>query len=196
MYNSKYNEILKNHILLRYLINLDENIALLLVLIEERCLRGTGYSSIWAQPANFVWSQSISITEKNLSRSQWWPCMIIACGKDCNSYSTPTTTSATTTSTSTLTTTTTSTTATTSSNNTNNNSGGSGINSNGRQYPLVKYHLHDEVMAVNMKRMPIDILKQLLKLRPIYIYISFSLSSLLSSSLLSYYYHIPHHDYL
>ena len=159
MYGSKYKNLLDNTSI-RYLLNLDENIAILLVLIEERCLRGSAYSSVWAQPANFVWSQSISITEKNLSRSQWWPCMIIACGgKDSSSSNSSGATTITTTN------------ATTTVGNGNNSTttasaSTTGSNSISSKYPSVKYHLHDEVMAVNMRRIPSDIVKQLMKLRP------------------------------
>jgi hypothetical protein len=172
MYGSKHKGLVGNNTSLRYILNLDKNIALLLVLIEERCLRGTGYSSIWAQPAiNLVWSQSISITEKNLSRSQWWPCMVLAAYSGSSSSSSSSKESTTTTTTidaggsSSTSAVNTSTTGGCNNNNNNNNINNS-ISNSGHQYPLVKYHLPDEVMAVNMNRMPTDIVKQLMKLRP------------------------------
>ena len=175
MYGSKHKGLVGNNTSLRYILNLDENIALLLVLIEERCLRGTGYSSIWAQPAiNLVWSQSISITEKNLSRSQWWPCMVLAAysgssssssssssRKDSNGTTTITIDAAGSVSSSAVNTSTSD-----SSSNNNYNLNNNSISTSGHQYPLVKYYLPDEVMAVNMKRMPTEIIKQLMKLRP------------------------------
>lgn len=66
-----------------FLAGLEESLGQLSVLMEERILRGTPYSSIWASPsAMFVYAQSISMTatsSEGRSRSPWWPCMVIAC---------------------------------------------------------------------------------------------------------------------
>jgi len=176
MYGSKHKGLVGNNTSLRYILNLDENIALLLVLMEERCLRGTGYSSIWAQPAiNLVWSQSISITEKNLSRSQWWPCMVLAAYSGSSSSSsssskdsngTTTTTAITIDAVGSVSSSAVNSSTTDNSSNNNNNINNNSISNSSHQYPLVKYYLPDEVMAVNMKRMPTDIIKELMKLRP------------------------------
>lgn len=65
-----------------FLAVLEERFGELSVLLEERLLRGTPASSIWATPASmYVYAQSISSTatsSEGRSRSPWWPCQIIA----------------------------------------------------------------------------------------------------------------------
>jgi hypothetical protein len=71
---------------LAFIGHLEEQIGILAVLIEERLLRGTPYSCIWAVPAEkFVYAQSISMNPSadGKNRSPWWPCMVIAAG-DCS----------------------------------------------------------------------------------------------------------------
>eukprot|EP00600_Ochromonadales_sp_CCMP1393_P008836 CAMPEP_0174956168 /NCGR_PEP_ID=MMETSP0004_2-20121128/1379_1 /TAXON_ID=420556 /ORGANISM="Ochromonas sp., Strain CCMP1393" /LENGTH=671 /DNA_ID=CAMNT_0016204161 /DNA_START=108 /DNA_END=2119 /DNA_ORIENTATION=- len=66
---------------------LDEALGVLLVCMEERCLRGLVASCVWALPGpQFVWAQSISNIKsaRDAARAAWWPCMVIAC--DASSY--------------------------------------------------------------------------------------------------------------
>ena len=66
----------------QFLAVLEERLGELSVLMEERLLRGTPASCIWANPASmYVYAQSISstaTTSEGRSRSPWWPCQIIA----------------------------------------------------------------------------------------------------------------------
>ena len=65
-----------------YIGSVEEQLGVLALLVEERLLRGTSYSSVWAAPSDkFVYAQSISAnnnTADGRNRSPWWPCMIIA----------------------------------------------------------------------------------------------------------------------
>lgn len=131
---------------LAYLGSLEEQLALLAVLIEERVLRGTAYSSIWAVPSSqFVYAQSISMTttSEGKNRSPWWPCMIIAAGASASAATFTPAAAATEEDAALL----------------------SGRTSTAPA-AAASYQMPPDILKANLARIPADIVKQLIKLRP------------------------------
>jgi hypothetical protein len=126
---------------------LEERVGVLAVLVEERLLRGTPYSSIWAVPSEkFVYAQSISMTTSTdgKSRSPWWPCMVVAGSTGNSSERAAPSTSAV-----------------------------RAIETDSEPSHTVpeasrsfQYSMPAEVLRKNLSRFPADIVKQLTKLRP------------------------------